>query len=44
MAKESVKASVGDEDLGASAEAHAGASTEVTDHSVSVDAEVGVSA
>ena len=42
MAEESVevseKVNVGDEDLGASAEAHAGASAEVTDTSVSAEA------
>ena len=48
MAEESVKVSeevsVGDEDLGASAEAHAEAGVEVTDSSVSAEAEVGASA
>ena len=48
MAEESVEVSkevsVGNEDVGASAEAHAGASAEVTDSSVSAEAEVGASA
>ena len=47
MAEEKVEvskeASVGDEDLGASAEAHAEAGVEVTDTSVSAEAEVGAS-
>ena len=48
MAKKKVEvsesASVGDDDLGASAETHAGASAEVTDSSVSAEAEIGAGA
>ena len=48
MAEEKVEVSkevsVGDEDLGASAVAHAEAGVEVTDSSVSAEAEVGTSA
>ena len=39
--KVSKKVSVGDDDVGASVETHAGASAEVTDSSVSAEAEVG---
>ena len=41
---EEVSTNIGNDNVGASAEAHAEAGTEVTDSSVSADAEVGASA